>query len=96
MTAIYYNNSSIISINKQYISFDLGGSAIKIIYTTEEGDNICFNFAIYPREKHEEAFAMLEEKCTGKLEPGTEVFTCGLGASEYNQELAKRFNLKLV
>ena len=78
------------------LSLMTGGSAIKIIYTTEEGENVRFNFVTYSREQHKEAFSMLSEKYSDKLEPGSEVFTCGVGGSEYNQELTTLFNLKLV
>ena len=79
-----------------FIQCITGGSLIKVVYATDEGDTIILHCRIYPRENQPEAFKFLEELAARQLVIGDVMYTCGIGANEYHKQLENIFRVKYV
>ena len=86
-----YSNSLVYAY---YIHHSTGMSAIKIVYATEEGDNLRFNFISFPNDDHDNAVKFLTKMHAGKLDPGTEVAVCGCGAERLKTKIDEALNIR--
>ena len=73
-----------------------GGSAIKIIHTTEEGDNLILHFTVFSTNDLDKAVQFLTEVSQGKLEPQALMHMCGVGTNQVIDHMSQIMNIRSV